>query len=114
LVVAPELEGEVLDYCWRWAVWFSVFLLASFGDVHSFREVLPQGEVEVADLELLGEFERDITVLLTTGLDCARQPFIDRCLRDFVAPPAVKALSVCVVWQGIQPGLRILTRNTMK
>jgi hypothetical protein len=38
------------------------FMLRSGGDLHGLGEVLPQSEVEVADLELLGEFERDIAV----------------------------------------------------
>jgi hypothetical protein len=89
-------------------------LLRGFwANVHGFSEVLPQGEVEVADLELLEEFEGDIAISLALWFSCARQPSVNGCLRDRIAPPAANVSSVCVDSFG-NPSSRILTRNTMK
>jgi len=56
---------------------------------------LLQGEVEVADLELLGELEGGIGVLVAVVFGGAREPLIDWCLIGVIAPPAVRALLVC-------------------
>jgi hypothetical protein len=66
-------------------------------DEHGLGEVLLQGEVEVADLELLGEFEGGVGVLVAVVFGGAREPLINWCLIRVVAPPAMRALSVCGV-----------------
>lgn len=47
-----------------------------------------QGEFEVSNLELLGELEGRVGVILAIVFGGARDPFIDRRLIRVVAPPA--------------------------
>jgi hypothetical protein len=61
---------------------------------HGLGEVLLQSEVEVADLELLGEFEGGVGVLVAYVFGGARDPFIDGCLIWVVTPRSGRILSV--------------------
>jgi hypothetical protein len=54
----------------------------------SLCEILPQSEVKVADLELLGEHEGGVGVVAAVLFGGARDPFVDRCALGVVAPPS--------------------------
>lgn len=54
----------------------------------SLCEILPQSEVKVANLKLLGEHKGGVGVVAAILFGGARDPFVDRCALGVVAPPS--------------------------
>jgi hypothetical protein len=59
-------------------------------DAHSLCKVLLQGEVEVADLELLGDHPGNTGEFVSLVLSSTGKPLVYRCLHGVITPPAMK------------------------
>ena len=105
-VVVPSLvEGGV-------SLVYNLQFVKRWGDKHGLCEVLLQSEVKVSDLELLGQLEGCVGVVLAIVLGGARDPFIDRRSIRVVAPPARRycqsgQLKAC----GLTESLRVAPRQ---